>query len=295
VFSRSDVYDVYKHLNLSNYGIDFDWFSDLIHSMIKNVQQHVMNYFVHPKYFSYCWTQYMSSYFDNRKRKKFVIDYFHEPEKVFEVFGPFHPLIYGECFTTQDYLAKQFYKIDNDYFVNLDDLLSASRRLMHFLERILTYPTKFDLNYIYVEEYDMFRFSFDFPCFNDFKQFASLYQRCANLYPRLVFTARLDAKYDSYCFSDGFFVYYVKQHPIEISLSDVNISYGNLRKIQDIFMLHKLDKYVYEDVLCFPFKNFYVIDKKQRRIFKVVTQDTKTIIQRVDFNLIACKLLETIV
>ena len=297
-FSEGDmhdnrVYDVYKHLGLDDYNVDFMWFSRLIRSMIMNIYHHGKNPFVHPKYFCYDWLTYMFSYYDHPKHKRFIIDYFHKPEKVLEIFGPFHPLIYGDFITIQSYLAKQFYVIDNDYFVNFDDLLDATNKLIQFLHHILDYPKEYSLNYDYVDEYDMFRFSFDFPYFSELKQFATLFEPASNLYPRLVFTAKV--KYDSYCLSDGFFVYYVKQHPIQMSFDDIIRGNEDLHRIQHFLI--NIDSYeeVMFDESLLPFKDFFIVDREQRRAFKIITRNSTIKIQPISFDLIAYKVLETVV
>jgi len=291
----SRVYDVYKYLGLDDYNVDFTWFSKLIRSMIMIVYHHGKNPFVHPKYFSYDLLMYMFSYYDHPKHKKFIIDYFHEPEKVLEIFGPFHPLIYGDFLTVQSYLTKQFYVIDNDYFVNIDDLLNATNNLIQFLRHILEYPNEYNLNYVYVSEYDMFRFSFDFPYFSELKQFATLYEPATDLYPKLVFTAKLDDKYDSYCLSDGFFVYYVKQHPVEMSFDNINRSNKVLHRIQHFLV----NIGSYEDVVLdeplFPLKDFFIVDKERRQAFKIITRDSIMKVQPINFNLVAHKVLETLI
>jgi len=289
------MYDIYKQLGLDKYGVDFEWFSDLIHSMVKNIYQRVKNPFVHPKYFSYDPSLYIASYYDNPKRKKFIIDYFHEPEKVFEIFGPFHPLIYGEVFSLQSYLAQQvFHIIDGEFFVDFDDLLDTINNLIQFLQSLLDYPTKFNLDYVYVDEYDMYKFSFDFPFLKDLKKFATFYEPSANLYPRLKLTIEVN-KCDRYCFSDGFFVYYLKQHPIEFLFDDVVNSNEVLHRLQQLLVtIGSYKQNVYYEVL-FPVKEFHIVDKEQRRAFKVVTQNLTTVVQQIDFKYVTHKVLETLV
>jgi len=297
----------YRLLKLDQKGVSFEFFQQFMENACYSL---FMSIFIQPKYYVRDSHQerfyYVYSYFSDPKKLQLIVDLYHEPTKVFDRIGIYHPLWY---ISFQNDLTSMYNKCiwrakaNDSHYIALSDLQNKLTKIYQHMSRIWqlinTSNGWFRLECEYSSIYNIYYWKLNLPsfpelsCFSD--QLHCFYYDWLAIYPTLSYDTKFSPK--SYCVLNDSIVYLVNQ---EVRFDSGPFKY-KMDEIETIInFVNHLDDYVNKPVrfdhhlvnFFYRKHKIYIYDDESRIAYLINLKAKKHPVQRVSYNQFAKMLLQ---